>query len=212
MKALIVFFSICVGALAAGPSIAEPLAVADRPTIRQGDEFEYADRFGSVSCKRWSVTDVQAGGGMVMRCGDNKAFFTADGALVKILGPSDKELVKFSPHALPIPFPLHVGSKWDGSFKVFMSSQIVAPKVRETCEVTGYETVEVPAGALPAFHIACTDAWSVGILSGTSTSSHWYAPDAKTMGIPKAISRARRNSDMPMDNSGGMPNSAPIPA
>jgi hypothetical protein len=48
-------------------------------------------------------------------------------------------------------------------------------------EVTGWETVDIPAGSFKALKLIYKTNWSTDNppLSGTSTGTAWYSPDAK---------------------------------
>lgn len=73
------------------PSSAEDLAVARRPAFHLGDSFTYAERFETVACRTWLVTQIDADGNMLAaRCGENTAFFAPDGGITRILGANNK--------------------------------------------------------------------------------------------------------------------------
>jgi hypothetical protein len=58
---------------------------------------------------------------------------------------------------------------------------LVSPDIDETCEATAIEQVPMRGASIPAFRIDCTDRWSVAFLSGSNTSTLWYAPDARSV-------------------------------
>ena len=170
----------------ASPSSADGGLVGERPSFHPGDSFSYADRFETVACRDWRVQAVDAAGNMMStRCGDFTAYFAPDGGITRIVETGGKELVRFSPEAAPIPFPLTVGSRWNYRFEVHSASQMVSPDIDETCQATGIETVMLNGKPVPAFHIDCTDRWSVAFLSGSNRSTLWYAPDARA--VVKAV-------------------------
>jgi hypothetical protein len=170
----------------ASPAAAEDGLVAQRPVFHPGDSFTYADRFETVACKTWQVLQVDSAGNMLAsRCGDNTVFLAPDGGITRIVTDTGKELVAFKPEAAPIPFPLRLGMRWTVHFEVSTASQVASPDIDESCEVTAIEPVTVRDTALPAFHIDCTDRWSVAFLSGANTSSLWYAPAARA--VVKAV-------------------------
>lgn len=172
--------------LPAPPSSAEDVPAAQRPAFHLGDSFTYAERFETVACRTWLVTQTDADGNMLAaRCGENTAFFAPDGGITRILGANGKELVAFKPEAAPIPFPLNVGLRWTYRFEVSTATQLVSPDLDETCEATAIETVTVKETPLPAFRIECTDRWSVAFLSGSNQSTLWYAPAARS--VVKAV-------------------------
>jgi hypothetical protein len=174
--------ALCLVWLSAPPSSAGEKLVADRPTFRLGDSFTYADRFETVACRTWTVTQVDAAGNMLaLRCGENTALLAPDGGITRIVTDQGKELVAFKPQAAPIPFPLRVGMRWTYKFEVSTAGQMVSPDIDETCEATGVETIRVRGAALPAIRIDCADRWSVAFLSGSNKSVLWYAPDARSV-------------------------------
>lgn len=165
---------------AAAGSADQPMA--DRPVLNKGDVFEYVDRFQTIACQRWEVDGVHEGGLLLSRCGDNSAYFAADsGALIRITGKNGKELIRFEPSAPAIPFPLYIGAKWNGKFRLSMAGDPVSPSLDQSCKVTSFEMVTITSGRLPAFRIDCTNTWTVWPLHGHVVVTSWYAPDAKTV-------------------------------
>ena len=175
----------CLAWLLASPSSAGEV-VAQRPTFHLGDSFTYADRYETVACRTWQVTQIDQGGNVLAaRCGENIAFSAPDGGITRIATDKGKALVAFKPEAAPIPFPLSVGMRWSAHFEVSTAGQMVTPDIDETCEATTIEPVTVHGVALPAFRIDCTDRWSVAFLSGSDISTLWYAPEARS--VVKAV-------------------------
>lgn len=173
--------ALCLARLLAPPSFAAEMT-AQRPTFHLGDSFTYAERFETVACRTWRVTQVDEQGNMLAaRCGDNVVLLNADGGITRIVTDKGRELVAFKPEAAPIPFPLSVGMKWRARFEVSTAGQVVSPDIDERCEVTAIEPVTVRGTALPALRIDCTDHWSVAFLSGSDTSTLWYAPEARSV-------------------------------
>ena len=181
MRRLIIFLAILI-ALPSARSGAADLPIAERPVYKDGDVFEYVERFHSVACKRWEMKGRAADGARISRCDDNIAYFSAEtGALLRIAKTDGTELVKIEPQAQSIPFPLQIGTKWSGDFRISTAEDVVSPIVNETCEVVSFETVKVAAGDLPAFRFDCATNWSVWFLHGTLTVTSWYAPSAKAV-------------------------------
>jgi hypothetical protein len=113
-------------ALCPAPPSSAAEMTAQRPTFHLGDSFTYAERFETVACRTWRVTQVDETGNMLaLRCGETVALLTPDGGITRIVTDKGKELV--------------------------------------------------------AFRIECTDRWSVAFLSGSDTSTLWYAPDARSV-------------------------------
>jgi hypothetical protein len=163
-------------------SLAADAPIAERPVYNSGDVFDYVDRFETIACKRWEVSGYDPDGSYSTRCGDNVAYFAAgSGALLRIVGKGGKELVKFQPSAPAIPFPLQVGTRWQGKFEVSTAHDVFSPSLDESCEVKSFETVDVAAGHLAAFRYECVTKWSVLLLEGTVTETGWYAPAAKAV-------------------------------
>jgi hypothetical protein len=177
--------AIVLGAAAALLSVRSPAAdqpFAERPAYRAGDVFEYVENFESIACKRWEVKGHDTDGTLLSACDDNVAHFAADtGALLRIVGKGSRDLVTFEPSAPAMPFPLHVGSAWQGKYRLSTSRDIVSPDLDESCVVTAFETVAVAAGNLPAFRFECETTWSVWPLHGNVTETGWYAPAAKVL-------------------------------
>jgi len=178
--------ALCLTWLPASSSSAAEESTAQRPRFRLGDSFTYAERFETIACRTWQVTQIDADGNMLTaRCGVNTAFLTPDGGITRIQDDTGRVLVSFNPEATPIPFPLTIGMRWSGRFEVSTAGQLVAPDIDESCEAAAIETVTVRGTALPAFSIECTDRWSVAFLSGSDKSVLWYAPEARS--VVKAI-------------------------
>ncbi len=174
--------AIAVGAVVAAlplQSRATDQPIAERPTYSEGDVFEYVDRWESIACQRWEIKGRDADGSLMSQCQDNVAYFSADtGALLRILGKGGKELVSFEPAAPAMPFPLRVGMTWHGKFVISTSDQIVSADLDQSCAVTAFETVSVPAGSFPAFRYECKTGWSALFLHGETSETGWYAPAA----------------------------------
>jgi hypothetical protein len=164
------------------PSLAADQPIAEKPVYKDGDTFEYVDRYETIPCQRWEIKGRDADGSLLSQCNDNIAYFSAEtGSLLRIARKDGKDLVKFQPAAPEIPFPLQVGTKWGGKFEVSTTEDLVTPGLDESCEVTAFETIRVAAGELPAFRFDCTTRWTVWPLHGHVTETGWYSPTAKTL-------------------------------
>lgn len=156
--------------------------IAERPIYRDGDVFEYVDRFQTIACKRWEFKGRDEKGRMVSQCDDKLAYYADEsGTLLKIAKRDGTELLSFRPKPPSIPFPLQVGSKWGGKYSVSLPNELVEPHLNDHCEVVAFETVKIAAGELPAFRFVCKTDWSVWPLHGTVTVTSWYAPAARTV-------------------------------
>ncbi len=153
--------------------------VAALPTPSVGDVLVYQNNYVTVACSRWQVASTNQNGFVVSRCGDDTAYYQAsDGALVRITGKNGRDLVSFKPASPSVRFPLEVGKSWQGKYTGFTADDQSQWDSVQTCKVLDYETVQVPAGAMPAFRIECDDAWTSGGYSGNSSELSWYAPQA----------------------------------
>jgi hypothetical protein len=181
MRAVTVFLVAVLAGLPVRSLAADP-PIAERPVYNSGDIFEYVDRFETIACKRWEVSGYYPDGSFSSQCDGNVAYFAAgSGALLRIVRKDGKELVKFRPSAPAIPFPLQIGTRWQGKFEVSTAHDVLSPSLDESCEVKSFETVDVAAGNLAAFRYECVTTWSVLLLHGTVTETGWYAPAAKAV-------------------------------
>jgi len=181
MRTTVIWLATLFSLLSAQSRATDP-PIAERPMYKDGDVFEYVERFQTVACKRWEMIGRDADGSWLSQCDDNIAHFSAEtGALQRIVRKDGRELVTFLPSAPAIPFPLQLGKKWGGKFQLSMAGDIISPTVDETCEVVSFETVKVAAGDFPAFRFECTTAWLVWPFHGNVTVTMWYAPAAKSL-------------------------------
>ena len=194
MRPIVILLAALIALPSPHSAAAEP-PIADRPVYKDGDVFEYVERFQSVACKRWEMTGRAADGTQVSRCDGNVAYFAAEtGALLRIVGADGGDLVKMVPYSPPIPFPLQLGMTWSGAFRLSTAEDPVSPMVDEACAVVSYETIKVAAGDLAAFRIDCVTAWTVWPLHGTVAVTSWYAPAART--VVKVINASDSRWDM----------------
>jgi hypothetical protein len=175
----------CLAAVAVLPLVAGGAAdqpQAQKPVLNSGDVFEYVDRFETVPCRRWEIAGRDGKGAVLSRCGANTAYFSeATGALLRIVAGDGKDLVRFDPAAAAIPFPLHIGSTWGGTYRVSTRQTAVSPSLEESCKVVAFETIHIAAGPLAAFRYQCRTRWSVLALHGDVAETGWYAPSAKVV-------------------------------
>ncbi|WP_428390526.1 hypothetical protein [Lichenicoccus sp.] len=172
----------CAVALGNVSRAAEPAPVASMPTPAVGDVLVYKNNFVTVACSRWQITATNQNGFIVSRCGDDTAYYKAsNGALVRITDKRGDDLVSFKPFSPSIQFPLQVGKSWKGTYSGVTTADESAWDSVQSCKVIDWETVQVPAGAMPAFRIDCTDNWTSSGYAGTSSNTSWYSPEAHAL-------------------------------
>ena len=183
-----VFAALACAPLWANAALAQ--APAPLPHAAVGDVFVYARKFADVACARWEITALDQDGFVVSKCGDDTAYNLAStGALVRITGRGGRKLVDFTPSAPGVQFPLSVGKSWTASYIGYTADDGVTFQSQQSCKVSAFETVQVPAGALPAYRIDCDDHWNAAPFSGTSHTASWYSPQAHT------VVKARNDGD-----------------
>lgn len=173
-------FSIAVLALAvcATSALAQ---TADRPSVKVGDQWQFAVYYSAPSAEPnrvWVVTSVTPQG---IEGTENGEPLILTPELNVLESPRHKES---NPKTLS--FPLEVGKRWryasDWVFKAKGSKGSVIVDVT----VVGSEEVKVPAGEFDAFKLVAK-----GSLHGTSpinsqyagetTTTYWYAPAARVI-------------------------------
>jgi hypothetical protein len=152
--------------------------VAERPTVKPGSSWDYADKVASVPCKHWEYVGDEKGF-RVGKCEGYKSYTSIENNnLVRILDKDGDKVVQFSPSAVAISFPLKVGKKWDGSYTGFTADDGAQWEGSTSCEVKAYEKVTVAAGTFDAYRIECSGWWNAGAAQGRAESTAWYAPKA----------------------------------
>ena len=171
-------------------------APAERPAPKVGDVYEYAEKYQTVSCKRWEVKEIKEGM-IVSRCGENTAYVSAEnGNIVRIVAGDGKSLDEFKPYFPYLAFPMKIGKTWSAKYNGFTAIDGYTWDSNVTCEVKAFEKVKVPAGELPAYRIECKDSWQVGGFSGTDASTHWYSPAAQAVVKVASPERDKWNSEL----------------
>jgi len=175
---------------------AEDPAPATMPQLKVGDYLEVADRFLTISCKRWVVTAIDKDGFNILQCGDKLAYFSAanNGNAVKVVSTAGDTLVEFTPYAPSLSFPITLGKKWEGKYKGYTADDGVRWSATSSCEVKAFEKVTVPAGTLPAYRIDCEDAYQANGFNGYADSKSWYSPAVGT--VVKVVNDANSKWDM----------------
>ena len=171
-------------AVLANPAMAQK---ADRPIVKAGDRWQFAEYYGIASTepnRDWVVTSVTPSR---IEGTENGEPLILTPELNVLESPRSKNS---NPRGLS--FPLEIGKQWhfttEWVFKVTGSKGSFIVDV----EVLGYEKVSVPAGDFEAFKLI-----SKGSIRGISaknsqveaevTSIYWYAPAARA--VVKSISR-----------------------
>lgn len=196
MKRILSFCGAVVAAVVPFVLFAAGAPPADKPTLKVGDVFEYADKFYAVSCKHWEVKKIEKNGTVVSQCGDDTAYTAADGNLIKIEDKGGKPLTEFKPQSYSLAFPMKVGKQWEGKNVGFSAIDGYTWDDESTCEVTGFETVKVAAGDFPAYKVDCKDNWKVGAFSGTDASTRWYSPKINAVVKVSAPDRAKWDMEL----------------
>lgn len=143
-----------------------------------GRRYTYEGRILGVDCTDWTVKEIRDNGDVISRCGEYTLQTSAahdHNALRMVRDNGDIE-IEFEPHAQALRLPLTVGKRWSGNYHVSMRELGESLEARAECTVEAEGPVEVPAGAIPAFRIACADHVRVGTRRVVSRSTRWYAP------------------------------------
>jgi hypothetical protein len=161
-------------ALAAAPARGQSYAL-QQPKV--GGMVEY-DKFVTVPCKQWTVTEVNKAGMNIMQCGEYKAYSdTETGALVRVVSKDGDKMVQFKPYAMSLQYPLSAGKTWKGKYEGYTNDDGASWEADVTCKVgAALEKVKVAAGEFDALKIECEDAWQAGVFKGVSKSTSWWAP------------------------------------
>lgn len=179
-------------------SLSGSAPLADKPTPELGEIREFTGPVGTVDCRRWEITDTNAGGYLVSRCGDYLSYLSAehDYNIVKITDKDGNPRILFEPFYPGISFPLEVGRRWQGAYTGYTASDGMRWDGHVTCEVQDYEELTVAAGTFQTYRIECRDEWTAGTMASSGNTTSWYAPEVK--GIVKTIGHedSRWNSEL----------------
>jgi len=156
---------------------------ATMPTPQLGAALDVVDRFLTLPCKHWVVKDVDKDGYNIFQCGNNLAYFSVanNSNAVKVVSTDGDTLIEFTPYAPSLSFPLELGKKWQGKYKGYTAEDGIRWSGDSHCEVKAYETVDVPAGKLPAYRIECEDQAQVNGFTVFVHTKSWYSPQAGTV-------------------------------
>lgn len=159
-----------------------------KPSPAVGEVLVYKDRFLTVDCQRWEVTELDRDGYRISQCGDKTAYVDKDtGRVFKIVSDDGYKLVRFKPGLPTLSFPMEEGKTWNDTYEGYTNADGAQWQGDTTCEVEARETVTVAAGEFEAYRIACTDSWSAPPFSGESHSTTWYAPEVG--GVVKSVNK-----------------------
>lgn len=165
-------------AIVACPAVAQK---ADRPAVKVGDEWQFAEYYVAPPQKKpslvWVITAVTPTGisgtenGAPLR-------LTADLNIVESprSGHSDWRLLSF---------PLEVGKKWAFSSEYVQKDVDYKGRLDMNVTVVGREKVRVAAGEFDAFKLEAKGKSGVEGASGAGSidvaRTYWYAPAARTI-------------------------------
>jgi len=173
-------FSVAVLALAlcAKSALAE---TADRPSVKVGDQWHFAEYYSvpsAVPNRVWVVTSITPTG---IEGTENGEPLILTPELNVLESPRHKES---NPKTLR--FPLHVGKRWRYASDWVFKAKGAKGSIIADVAVVATEKVKVPAGEYDAFKLVAK-----GALHGTSpinsqyagetTTTYWYAPAARVI-------------------------------
>lgn len=143
-----------------------------------GHRYTYEGRILGVDCTDWTVQEIRDNGDVISRCGEYTLQTSAahDHNALRMVRDNGEVEIEFEPSAQALRLPLTVGKRWSGQYRVSLRELGESLEARAECEVEAEGPVEVPAGAIPALRIACTDHLRVGTRRVVSRSTRWYAP------------------------------------
>ena len=143
-----------------------------------GRRYTYEGRILGVDCTDWTVQEIRDNGDVISRCGEYTLQTSAahDHNALRMVRDNGEVEIEFEPSAQALRLPLAVGKRWSGQYRLSLRELGESLEARAECEVEAEGPVEVPAGAIPSFRIACTDHLRVGTRRVVSRSTRWYAP------------------------------------
>lgn len=145
--------------------------VAERPTWKVGDFWEYKYSDGSVAkISIDSIGSFDEKEGYYASTGQQKRFYSISLGLRKIFGPVGVD-TDFIPASRPFDFPLAVDQTW--SAYGVMHRNLSKMNTAGHYEVLGYGKVKVPAGEFSAYYIISKSDYGLRI------SELWYSPEVK---------------------------------
>jgi hypothetical protein len=160
-----------IAAIVSYPLHAEDVAPMRSPKV--GDVTEF-----SAGCKRWEVKEVDRGGYLISQCGGLTAYRSiANGYnLRKVTSADGTLLADFNPYQPLVELPLEVGKKWKQFYYNWKLPRGQRVAIDALCRVIAFETVQVAAGALPAYRVDCASVWAVHDVTGIIHGTIWYSP------------------------------------
>ena len=149
--------------------------VAEAPTFKVGDEWQYSDRsFRRVAGFEGDYVITVSGDRNCQGC---RYFRDQNTTIVKALDAQGKPSEHVTTGWKYLDFPLHVGKEWTQEIKGRSRTRGAPIWYFNRYKVTGYEEVSVPAGTFRAFRISHDQEpqsrdWS-------AHEDRWYSPDVK---------------------------------
>ncbi len=182
MKRALTGFGIISAALLGGISGARADAPATQPKPAVGDVFVYTGKYMSVACSTWTVTSINQNGYVISKCGNDTAYnLASNDDFVKITDGTGKVLVQFKPYFSGVQFPLSVGKSWEAKYSGYTDDDGNSWDSDQNCNVVSLDTVDVPAGSVPAYKMVCVDHWSSPPFKGSSKMNIWYSAQDQTV-------------------------------
>lgn len=143
--------------------------VAEKPTLKTGDQWIFAQTTDSTKESAWSrkISAVASDGAVDVEVGPDKTQqFDASWNLIDSRGPDYSRT--------PFKFPLRVGEAW--SFTTKVGSSVVMDQ-RNDYKVVAYEPVTVPAGTFDCFKIeGKSEASYKTSYFYSMVETYWYCP------------------------------------
>lgn len=150
---------------------------ADRPTVKAGDQWQFAMTPSTGRNLEWVVKSVTAEG---IKATENGEQLLLSRDLNVLASPRRKD----SNRRL-LRFPLEVGKSWTYANSYLLKDTETTGRGKYSVVVLSYEKVQVPAGEFDAFKLESTGSFSrtskAGPVSGLASTTYWYAPAARAI-------------------------------
>jgi hypothetical protein len=153
------------------------VARAEAPVWKPGDTWGYhGHTFDSKDNRFYERVVAHDADGGVYELEDNHSVVEYDEHTMRPIRARQKETGEVITGGLslnPVWYPLTVSDHFSVSGKRHRQDEHEWQPYSETCQVVGYEDIEVHAGKFAAFRIDCE--WNDGF------AEHWYAPEVKNL-------------------------------